>query len=372
MELYGKLDPSIRHHIQKRGISIKQNTYIGFDTEFTSKGIDHNTLVSAQIAVNTKCYVQIPRVSPYTISMLDISTQKIIKQKPNSSSFNYKKIESSIQKCISSIRKVKYQSNDLSMLALSAGFRMVQGIKYNEQEEHELFSLPRTKIQPYIHYGSSFSLEELIKITSGLAKPFHAETDMKLMSLIREITSKCSNQAEITSNRPKQAEIRQWERSEDPEWATLPITTATSEILEDALEKRLSREYMVDLLTQKISITRTRNYYLIAHLTPADLSMLSDFDLVKEDLSIVNGSFVTLGKPLKYCGRNIHIRDTMLLAPGGSKSLASIGKLYGGVLNKIDISKSDLEDMLGFLKRDKAKFTEYALRDSLISLVHAG
>jgi hypothetical protein len=61
----------------------------------------------------------------------------------------------------------------------------------------------------------------------------------------------------------------------------------------------------------------------------------------------------------------------MLLAPGGSKSLASIGKLYGGVLNKIEISKADLEDMEGFLHRDKDKFTEYALRDALISLIHA-
>ena len=52
---------------------------------------------------------------------------------------------------------------------------------------------------------------------------------------------------------------------------------------------------------------------------------MSDFDDIKEELSIVNGSFVTLGDPLKYDDKTIHIRDTMLLAPGRSKSLASIG-----------------------------------------------
>ena len=36
-ELYSMLDPSIRHYIQKRGISLRENTYIGFDTEFTKK-----------------------------------------------------------------------------------------------------------------------------------------------------------------------------------------------------------------------------------------------------------------------------------------------------------------------------------------------
>jgi hypothetical protein len=114
-----------------------------------------------------------------------------------------------------------------------------------------------------------------------------------------------------------------------------------------------------------------KNYYLIAHLTPADLSLLSDFDEIKEELSIVNGSFVTLGKALKYSGKNIHIRDTMLLAPGGGRSLAAIGRLYGGVLNKLEITREDLENMQGFLERDKAKFTEYALRDAIISLIHA-
>jgi hypothetical protein len=99
--------------------------------------------------------------------------------------------------------------------------------------------------------------------------------------------------------------------------------------------------------------------------------MLNDFEEIKEELSIVNGSFVTLGKPFKFQGRSVHIRDTMLLAPGGSKSLTNIGRLYGEMFKKVEINKSDLEDMQGFLQRDKSKFIDYALRDALISLIHA-
>lgn len=141
--------------------------------------------------------------------------------------------------------------------------------------------------------------------------------------------------------------------------------------------KSLSRKFVTDLLPpvrgipQKICITTRENHYFIAHLSQADLSMFTDFENIKEELSIVNRSFITLGAPFKYCGKNIHIRDTMLLAPGGSKSLASIGKLYGEAFHKLEVSKIDLEDMQSFLTRDKKQFVEYALRDALISLVHA-
>jgi len=136
-------------------------------------------------------------------------------------------------------------------------------------------------------------------------------------------------------------------------------------------EKRLSRVFLqLFEVGQKVCITTTKNYYFIAHLTQADLCMLSDFNELKEDLSIVNGSFVTLRDPLKILGCNVHIRDTMLLAPGSRKSLAHIGNLYPR-FNKMTISKEDLEDMQGFLLRDEKKYIQYAIRDAVVSLIHA-
>jgi hypothetical protein len=88
-------------------------------------------------------------------------------------------------------------------------------------------------------------------------------------------------------------------------------------------------------------------------------------------LSIVNGSFVTLGKALNYCGRNIKLRDTMFLAPPGSQSLVSLGKLYGEGLHKISLNQEELGDMNTLLNRDKIRFIQYAIRDALVSLAHA-
>jgi hypothetical protein len=296
-----------------------------------------------------------------------------VKEKKNSPIFNYSKVETSIQMCITSIRKIKYEQHDINILVLTEGLKRIKGLSYYEHEDKIVFSLPRSLIQPYIHFGNSFSLKEIIQISSGIVKPHLGEIQIKFMKLMKDISSnnfslqagKAKLEEDLDKRYGSYTEIAELKS----EFEQLPMLQ--SKIQEDLDEKRLTRKFITDLFPQKVSLTKSRNYYIIAHLTQADLCLMDDFNEVKEDLSIVNGSFVTLGKPLKYCGRNIHIRDTMLLAPGGSKSLAKIGKLYGEAFNKILIRKEDLEDMQGFLIRDKAKFTEYALRDSLISLIHA-
>jgi hypothetical protein len=375
-DLYGRIDPSIRHHLSKRGVSIKENVYVGFDTEFCRKDKDHNTLLSAQLAITTKHYVQIPRHTPYTISSLD-EKNRVKKLSKHSSVFNYTKLETSIQMCIGEIRRLKYGNYDVTLLKLLESLRLIKGLDYFDDETFTVFSLPRSLVQPYIKICKSFSFKELIQITSGLAKPHVEKMNSTLTALIRDIslsdiTIQAGPEEMIKSIQSKYNGYKELEKLTNGFDETLLVLPEGLEVLEDTMEKRLTRKNMNDLFEhQHVSVTKIRMYYLIAHLTQADLSMLSDFDEIKEELSIVNGSFVTLGKPIKFQGRNIHIRDTMLLAPGGSKSLASIGKLYGDVLTKIEISKADLEDMEGFLHRDKDKFTEYALRDALISLIHA-
>lgn len=74
--------------------------------------------------------------------------------------------------------------------------------------------------------------------------------------------------------------------------------TNLPEILDEKSLSRKSRSDS-DLFAPRVSITTIKTTYLIAHLTPADISLLSYFYEITEELSIVNGSFVTLGKPFK-------------------------------------------------------------------------
>jgi hypothetical protein len=99
--------------------------------------------------------------------------------------------------------------------------------------------------------------------------------------------------------------------------------------------------------------------------------MFSDFDVIKEDLDIVNKSFVTMGKGMFIDNVSVKIRDTMLLAPGAKKALKDIGSMYDEEYRKIELSKEQINDMERLIKEDKELFERYAIRDAVIGLVHA-
>ena len=113
----------------------------------------------------------------------------------------------------------------------------------------------------------------------------------------------------------------------------------------------------------------TPQMYLLIHNSAADLSILSDFETIKDKLDLVNKCFVTLTDPLVIEDLPIKIRDTQLLAPGVSRSLSALSSLYSGI-DKLKVSHSDITDMESFWNRDPESFRLYALQDALITLVH--
>jgi len=113
-----------------------------------------------------------------------------------------------------------------------------------------------------------------------------------------------------------------------------------------------------------------RNFNLIGHLTQADISLLKGFEDLKQNFDIINKNLVSLGATkLKYNGYKLSLYDTMLLAPGGKKSLAAIGAIYG--FPKLELSQEQYDNMSTLLKENPELFKEYAVRDAVISLIHA-
>jgi len=133
--------------------------------------------------------------------------------------------------------------------------------------------------------------------------------------------------------------------------------------------KKYVRSYNQSISKERINITKKVNNYFIGHLTNSDLSILEDFDIIKVDLDIVSKSFVTLSRPMLIDGVNVFVRDTMLLAPGGKKSLDAIGKMYGN-LEKIKIPIYYKDKMDKLLIEDPNLFKKYAMQDSMITLIH--
>lgn len=101
----------------------------------------------------------------------------------------------------------------------------------------------------------------------------------------------------------------------------------------------------------QFGLSINKNNLIFAYYNTADLSLLDDFDELKLKLDIVNKSFVTISRPLRFDTANVYVRDTILLAPAGLSSLHAIGKLYSneGDYNKIEVKKQKTKKVAAIL-----------------------
>lgn len=133
--------------------------------------------------------------------------------------------------------------------------------------------------------------------------------------------------------------------------------------------------------------------YLVAHYNRADIPAFDDRDALIKKLNNIRSSLITRNQPIELkfsfpfeddedsadsadiagsdkpdCIVKIHVRDTFLLAPTGSKSLAEIGNLIGRekMLLSDDPTKEKFykNNMDVLLKEDWPLFKRYALNDA--------
>jgi hypothetical protein len=124
--------------------------------------------------------------------------------------------------------------------------------------------------------------------------------------------------------------------------------------------------------------------YLVGHFTRADIPAFKDFGEFSDLIGNVRNTFLSIdrGIPLKiqfedqtFSEHQILIRDTILLAPTGTKSLASIGEMVG--TKKITLSEDPekekfyKENMIVLIRENWELFKEYALVDAEICVRYA-
>lgn len=126
---------------------------------------------------------------------------------------------------------------------------------------------------------------------------------------------------------------------------------------------------------------------LVGHYNRADIPAFSDKDQWWTQLKSVRNSLVSESVPITVriqfgdqddednrVELKVHLRDTMLLAPAGKKSLAELGKL----INQEKIQLADNANDERFIKQNMKflreanwpKFKEYALRDAKVSALY--
>lgn len=370
---YQKLDPSIRKSLQKRGISIVQNLNTGFDTEYVNIDKNNNKLLSVQFAQVVQNYVKLPLTSRYKLSKINPVTEAVYRVK-TTASFDYELLENLIANHIEIIRNFEFDNIDKEVEILIDNLKNHSNIKYFIKDDCIIFKFPLTPERLLIKYidDNGYSMENLLFDTTSLSIQDIVKSKECLVDIINYYLNHSKSELNIDYIKSFNNTITGLEKLiNDNETDNNDSNIKSTKIKQVLKLKRLSRNYLKLKSGVSLSISYYFNNVIIGHNTTADLSILNDFEIFKVDLDIVNKCLVTLGKGLKYNNNknNIIIRDTMLLAPAGQKSLSSIGKLYNS--DKIALTNYEISHMDLLLKNDKTKFKEYALNDSIITLKHA-
>lgn len=368
--LASKLEPSIREKFSKRGISFINNIYTGFDTEYNAVDNTTNKLLTVQMSLTTSLLLKLPKKVEFNFEEFNVFTNDTYKK--NAEDLDLKKsaikidyVKELINNCIDYYRLINNRlTYDQTIENITASLKE-NGIRYIDKNDCIMFVFDSNKVRGFYKITDSYSFKELILTSNCIAKHDLENNKVIVKSLLESIYKNTELDKDIEFK--KHGNLVEYKQF--LEEISLNVDYSINNIENSDIGKS-KRTWNLGYTDDMISVTNVVNNYIIGHLTTADLSILNDFEEIKQEFDIINKSYVTISKPLKIEGINVYVRDTMLLAPGSMKSLQSIGSLYEN-LPKIDIDESYKNNMELFLINEPDKFKEYAVRDALITMVHA-
>lgn len=392
-ELKSGLDPSIKLALKRNGMTILKNTYSGFDSEFQYKEGVTNDLLSVQLAVSSRIILKMTEPKEYfEHQSVNTLSSQVYNLSKSLSYLNQGYIFGTIDLRIKFLRELLFTGYDRAMIKLIKGLKE-KGIPSTKKGEFIYFlfdkSLLRTWFSTDVQEG--VCLSTLVKKSNELTEPDLKKGLEDLYTLLKtiyekidiereeeeEIEAKSKGKSILTEEFQENTlfpEEDKFDFNQDFVKLEKPEEDGGVEEVEEPKKEiyfkgsKYSRTYKQTFTKERVSVTIIKNNYFISHFSVSDLSMLKDFEIFKQELDIVNKAMVTLKKPLLIDGVNVIVRDTLLLAPGTNKKLASLGTLYN--LPKIDIGNR-IKNMRYFLREDPVLFKEYALQDSRIALIHA-
>lgn len=387
------IHPFISTKMKNKGVSVLLNTIAGFDSEYELKSSLEmvNELLSVQLASYTNLYVKVPRVEPLALNYKELKIHSLIYW----GEFKYiKGCCLSIDTLVADIRSILYSENDKFLKLLINKLDSIKELKsYKRMDGFNLYVFPNTDIKTLIKYTDIYSSKELIMDADNLCNDEHGVSLRKFLELLDSIphtyltNTSCdiisSNEVggDIDNDNDNSKEISNYDYDNSKELSrelsnnnnkTISMNSLFSRV-EECINKPKSRMTYRITDKKKLHISINRVLYLCMHESAADLSMLCDFEALKEEFDIVDRSFITRGRPLTFdfCRSSVHVRDTILLAPQGCRALSALGNIYGDDYKKVDIGKYRQGRMKELLNDNKSLFEEYAIKDSLITLQHA-
>lgn len=358
-ELCGMLDSMLRLKTRKQGITLTQNIYCGFDSEYKKIDMRFNRLLSVQLALSTQSTLKLPLNPEFNFGYKSKSGEIIHEQ--GSKILDIEKVLGEIRRGIKTYRTLKFGGHDDSLTRLIIGIKE-SGKSYITDQEFMHVIYTNTRVKQYFNRLESYSLKKLVEKSLELVGSDLEDSAERIFEELKNLfeTALATNPGEsldtltelldpCTQNLDKIPSVVDLAREtlyEDETVESAASPTPTVSNLRKS-KKGNRRTWMTSFTSERVSVSIKKQLYLLIHNSAADLSILSDFNDFKESLDLVNKCFVTLSDPIKVGGIDVKIRDTQLLSPGGSKSLHSLSKLYPSV-EKIKISYSDITDMESF------------------------
>ena len=195
------------------------------------------------------------------------------------------------------------------MSSIKGHLSEVAGVRINVgAKEYDLYELPYTGVKKYVEIDKHAMKEVGCDMSKYAEKKVEEGLDLKVVEEDGKNTVENSIDELVKKSNGLLEENVKQNCIEVSQIITNLLKDFCSEVvpekelkvekrLEEAFRKRMSR-FMVGVSGVKVSFSTERNLYLTSHYTPSDLSMLSDFDEFKEELDIVQKSFVTRGRPI--------------------------------------------------------------------------
>jgi DNA polymerase type B, organellar and viral len=127
----------------------------------------------------------------------------------------------------------------------------------------------------------------------------------------------------------------------------------------------------------------SRTIWLVGHFTKADVPAFSDFADIRKVVAAVRSSFVSTDANLEFVAEtssgplelDVRLRDTFLLAPAGSQSLAALGDILGLpkiLLDDDPVVEREMKGRMDVLRSQNWElFRRYAIQDAVICAEYA-
>ena len=397
-ELFHSLEPSIRSKLTRKGMSIIQNIYTGFDTEYCKKDSMFNELLSVQLSTCCKSIIVLPYQDrdKFLLNEIDVLTGKELPNTDKVSTYIDKdNLTNYILGSVNIIRDLKFAAYDYSMNKMiealkskkdeqdkddnSTDKKDIKITSYFKMDDRYVFVFERSNIKQKFIICNEYNFTDMVKMSNNAMKDDLRNDLDRIKNTLIAINS---NDLKISLNHEEEINVKSLNNLDNKKYELENLATSAEEInessgasyenstnYEDVIHKKYTRSSNTSYTNERVSVTKKVNNFMLAHNTPADLSMFKDFESFRKNVDIVNKSFVSLKDPILIDGVNVWLRDTMLITPGGKKSLEAVSNLYKGI-DKIKISKDQIENMKQFMQDDPVLFKSYALQDSLISLIH--